>query len=444
MEFDRLNNQRKAGPVKTTSTDRPLKIAATGFVEAGAGSVASANAILLRELPRMGHHITFFSKPSFVDPRPLFPPDNPLHERFSFVESTNRITDRIRAHLEKIPVLGLALRRLDTFMYHRAIVRCISGAHQSTGFDVVLWLGEYAAGRVPGLPSVSFVQGPPGTDARSILSRWGEIRKLTPPLAAWRWRLLAKLRLSRPGLPPFHHSDLILVGSRQSERTLCERYHIPQNRLGSIPYPIDLDHFQLQPVARPRELPAVLRILWLGRIIPRKRLDLFLDGAALAIQQGLALRLTIVGNAPMFPGYLRLIKEFPFPNALEYHERMERAEIPALFGRHDVLVQPSEEEDFGSSVAEAQACGLPVIVGMSNGNAGYLSGGDIHLRDDHPQTLAAALKTFAGRSETEMETARMESRCFAEKTYSPQSVAMRLDSFIQRAAGSANPSTSSE
>ena len=42
-----------------------------------------------------------------------------------------------------------------------------------------------------------------------------------------------------------------------------------------------------------------------------------------------------------------------------------------------MLAQPSDEENFGSSVAEAQACGLPVIVGATNGNADYLCGRDI-------------------------------------------------------------------
>jgi hypothetical protein len=39
---------------------RPLRIAATGFVAAEAGSVASANALLLEQLLLFGHQVTFF------------------------------------------------------------------------------------------------------------------------------------------------------------------------------------------------------------------------------------------------------------------------------------------------------------------------------------------------------------------------------------------------
>ncbi len=41
----------------------------TGFVASQSGSVASANAVILKELLRSGHRVTFYTKPSFVDPR---------------------------------------------------------------------------------------------------------------------------------------------------------------------------------------------------------------------------------------------------------------------------------------------------------------------------------------------------------------------------------------
>jgi len=52
---------------------------------------------------------------------------------------------------------------------------------------------------------------------------------------------------------------------------------------------------------------------------------------------------------------------------------------------------------FGSSVAEAQACGLPVIVGRTNGNADYLCSRDTHLADDRPETLASVFRDYAER-----------------------------------------------
>ena len=119
--------------------------------------------------------------------------------------------------------------------------------------------------------------------------------------------------------------------------------------------------------------------------------------AALAIREGIDLGLTIVGGIGFIPGYEKMIETFPFRERLSWKKSVPRQEVPSLLRAHDVLVQPSDEEDFGSSVAEAQACGLPVIVGRTNGNADYLCSRDIHLKDDRPETLAAAYREMSSR-----------------------------------------------
>lgn len=378
-------------PAHATPPGR-LRLAVTGYVSAETGSVASANALLVRALLQRGCEVVFFSKASFVDPRPSVG-DAP--SGFHFVDANNRIFDTLRRHFAGIPVLGFIFGVLDTFTYHCLLLRLIRDEHQRQPFDRVVWLGEYARGRVRGVPTISFAQGPPGTDARSLLRRLPEIRALAGREVAWKWEALARARLSIFGRPPLRFTDHFVVGSSQSQQTLHREYGIPNARITTLPYPIDLDVFQ--PAARAirqgdaREFHA----LWLGRIVPRKRLDVFLDGAAAAIRRGQNLRITIAGRVGFIPGYERLIASFPFPDRLTWIRAVPRKDVPALLAQQDVLVQPSEEENFGSSVAEAQACGLPVIVGPTNGNADYLSSRDIRLKDDSPETLADALIKIA-------------------------------------------------
>lgn len=367
-----------------------MHLAATGFVSATDGSVAGANALLLQGLLDLGVRITFFSKPSFVDPRQAIPP----HENFHFVDTTNTVADQTRVRLDPVPVANFLARRLDAATYNRNLVRSIRAHHTTTPFDAALWLGDFARGRAPDVPSISFVQGPPGTDARSIARHHAQIRRLCGLPRAVGYRAFAALRLARFGLPPMRASDHFIVGSHQSQRTFTELFGIASERISTLPYPIDLDTF------RPAESPPAtgpLRCLWLGRIVPRKRLDVFLDGAALAISRGLDLQLTLLGRATLIPELESLISAFPHPDRLHRIENVPRSEVPAILRAHDVLVQPSDEENFGSSVAEAQACGIPVIVGSTNGNADYLSEFDIHLPDDNPASLADALATIASR-----------------------------------------------
>ena len=388
-----------------------MRIAVTGYVSAQAGSVASANALLLQGLLARDCEIVFFSKSSFVDPRPAIG----AHPAFSFVDVDNRLADRTRAKLSYIPGLGFIAGLIDSSTYNRLLVKRMREHHAQKPFDLILWLGEYARGRVDQVPSISFAQGPPGTDARSILKRFAEVSRLAGTQRAWRWRILAQLRLSRLGLPPLALSDHIIVGSNQSRKVLHDVYGIPDQKIHSLPYPIDLDLFRPAP-----EPHTGFRCLWLGRIIPRKRLDLFLDGSAEAIRRGLDLRLTIVGGIGFVPGYEKLIKAFPFPDRLTWVPSLPREKVPKLIHLQDVLAQPSDEENFGSSVAEAQACGLPVIVGHTNGNADYLCTRDIHLADDRPETFAAAL--LAQRKDNDIRPSR---QC-AEQHFSLSLITNRL------------------
>jgi glycosyltransferase involved in cell wall biosynthesis len=309
--------------------------------------------------------------------------------------------------------------------------------HRERHFDLVLWLGDYAWRRVRGVSQVSFVQGPPGTDARAFGERFAEVRRLGGLFTALRWYALARLRLSPLGLPRFQCSDHLIVGSGQSKQTLVERYRIPGERVATLPYPIDLNLFRLEMNALGLQSPdSSLRILWLGRVVPRKRLDLFLDGAALAIRDGVDLRLTIVGGIGLVPGYAKLIAAFPFPERLEWIRSVPRAEVPAWLHRHDVLCQPSDEENFGSSVAEAQACGLPVIVGRTNGNADYLCGRDTHLADDRPETLASVFRDYAERKRIGGEAwgDPAGSRALAEREFAVEAVVERLEEVLRAVA----------
>jgi glycosyltransferase involved in cell wall biosynthesis len=420
-----------------------MKLAVTGFVSEAAGSVASANALLIRELLRRGHEIHFFSKPSFVDPRPAVG----RAPGFRFFDVTNVGADRLRQRLSRVPVASFLAGQFDASSYNRLLVQQITANHAREKYDVCFWMGDYARGRTPGLPTVCFVQGAPGSDARSILRQSSEVKRLAGAATALKWQILAKVRLSPWGLPPFGNADHLIVGSSQSKRSLHSLFGIADHRVSKLPYPIDLELFNLQEAEPPasksesqssaadrQDAQQELRICWLGRIVPRKRLDLFLDGAALAIRKGIELRLTIVGGIGFIQGYEKMIEAFPFRDRLTWRKSVPRKEVPQLLHAHDLLVQPSDDEDFGSSVAEAQACGLPVIVGETNGNADYLCSRDIHLKDDRAETLCEAYQEMSGRKARGQWGDPRTSRECAERNFSLENVATSLIEILKAAA----------
>ena len=121
-----------------------MKIAVSGYVSAQEGSVASANALLLRSLLADGHEVDFFSKPSFVDPRPCVGE----HARFRFISTDNVGPDRFRAKVQKVPLLGFLACRVDCATYERLLLKKMRQEHTSRRYDLCLWLGDYAPGRV--------------------------------------------------------------------------------------------------------------------------------------------------------------------------------------------------------------------------------------------------------------------------------------------------------
>ena len=420
-----------------------LKLAVTGFVSEQAGSVASANALLLRELLLRGHEIHFFSKASFVDPRPAVG----NLPRFRFFNVTNTGPDQLRRRTQNVPIAGFLAGCIDAITYNRLLFSELTRVNAIEKYDLCFWMGDYARGRTPGLPAVSFVQGAPGTDARSLFRQSSEVKRVAGLATALKWQSLARIRLSRAGLPPFENTDHFIVGSSQSKRTLHSLYRIPEERISSLPYPIDLQLFNLASYessgatvdgrtggVNDNSAQLSLRVCWLGRIVPRKRLDLFLEGSALAIREGMDLWLTIVGGIGFIPGYEKMIEAFPFRERLSWKKSIPRQEVPSLLRAHDVIVQPSDEEDFGSSVAEAQACGLPVIVGRTNGNADYLCSRDIHLKDDCPETLAAAYREMSSRKARGEWGEPAISRQCAEYNFSLEKVATSLIKLLKMVA----------
>jgi glycosyltransferase involved in cell wall biosynthesis len=141
---------------------------------------------------------------------------------------------------------------------------------------------------------------------------------------------------------------------------------VPAGRRGLFPYAVDVEHFRSRSRPSPEERAdararlgigaghqAVLAVAKLSereapwdllRALPHLR-----DGPARGELEWLADRLG--------PGRARFLGYVPYP------------ELPALYAAADLFVHPVREERWGVSVAEALACGLPVVASTRVGAA---------------------------------------------------------------------------
>lgn len=420
MEVDGLGGQEA---VLTADAAR-LRIACSGVVGAENGSVASAGFLVLKELLRRGHEVDFFSKHSYVYPERLIE-----HPCFKYHACDQPRLDNLVAHVSYTYGRWLALQTGNA-VYMRRIIRAMARQHATRLYDSILFLGQWAYGRVARLPVVSWVQGPPGTDSRSLLRHGTAIRGLCG------WNEYAKLRGyacyrgSRVGRPPFRHTDICICGSRSSTETLVTRFGLSPGRVRELPYPIDLDAFK--PATASRDT-APLEMLWVGRIVPRKRLDLFLEAGERLIGAGTDLHLTVIGDFPFAAGYRTLIDHFPYPAQLTYLREIPQREVRRRMQGASVLVQPSEEENFGSSVAEALACGTPVVLGPSNGTGDYMGEGGARFSEYLPSAVAEATSRVLNLPAERVGRIRAEARKAAVAHFAADRVVDQLEATLREA-----------
>jgi glycosyltransferase involved in cell wall biosynthesis len=389
------------------------RLACYGWVEPEAGSVASADYLILRELLQRGVEIDFFANREHV-PRP----PGLDHDAFRYFGFTPPVIDRI------LPprIAGSFFWPLVSARWRAIFGPVAEARHRESPYDAVLSLGTWPAFTVSGVPVVTWVQGPFHTELEAIRRLRRQIWSMsgrTYYLAMVAYYATASLL--RRGL--LDSSSRVICGSEWARRSIAGR-GIPPERVHALPYPIDLELFH------PREPQPVdwgsPVLLHLGRLDPRKRLDLLLDAFAVVLRSFPRARLRIVGRPGSARNQLSLIERFPRREQVEYLPHLARPRVPELLHESAVLVQTSESENFGSSVAEALACGVPTVVGPSNGTADYIDETSEIFDAYTPASVAAAIIRVLERRRKEPHLVRHSTRAAAEHWFALSTVVDRL------------------
>lgn len=106
--------------------------------------------------------------------------------------------------------------------------------------------------------------------------------------------------------------------------------------------------------------PNRAELLHVGSTIPRKRIDVLLQVVAALRRTHRGIRLIRVGDT-FTAVQERKIGQLGLTDAVTVLPFVDRRVLAALYRRATLLLQPSEREGFGLPVAEAMACGTPVV-----------------------------------------------------------------------------------
>jgi glycogen synthase len=118
------------------------------------------------------------------------------------------------------------------------------------------------------------------------------------------------------------------------------------------------------------QLPAVVRdrdLVFLGRLVSDKGVDVLLDALALLATQGIAPRLSVIGDGPERPRLAAQAQRLGIAGRIDFLGIRTGQELVRLLNEHRILVVPSRyNEPFGNVAVEAIACGC-VVVGSEGG-----------------------------------------------------------------------------
>jgi glycosyltransferase involved in cell wall biosynthesis len=111
-------------------------------------------------------------------------------------------------------------------------------------------------------------------------------------------------------------------------------------------------------------------ILFVGRLVREKRVDLLIEAFALAKKRGVChVSLLLAGDGPLKNDLERQVRDLGLEDVV-FAGFTEQERLVEYYGISDALVLYSERETWGMVVNEAMACNLPVIISDACGAAG--------------------------------------------------------------------------
>lgn len=152
------------------------------------------------------------------------------------------------------------------------------------------------------------------------------------------------------------HASLVLTTNQDT-------YDMAQ-RIGALNPKMFLDTSlpeDFYPEAYPERIPdETLRILWVGRLFPRKGLPLVLDALS-KVRPDLKYELTILGDGPMRDYMPRWIEEYNLQGKVNWKGQVPWDEVKRAYTHSDLFLFCSLRDSSAAQFLEAMAYGLPII-----------------------------------------------------------------------------------
>lgn len=291
----------------------------------------------------------------------------PLNQRASIppTRRTDVVFSRCFTDLDRLLFFSKQ-KKLISDVERRELLRDVSVIHAHTVFS-----GGYTAYQLHkryGLPYIIAVRN---TDINVFFRRMPHLR--------------------RTGLEILKGAERIIFLSPAYRKQLFSRYVPdtvqPQLEKKSIVIPNGISSVFFQNIPLTKSPPGdVVRLVYVGELNSNKNLETSIQAATLLRQNGLDIRLLVVGAITQ-EKYRALVEKIDF---LEYHDRCSHSEVIKYLCSADIFVMLSHTETFGLVYAEAMSQGLPVLYTRGQGFDEQFPDGTVgySVSDTNPAELA--------------------------------------------------------
>ncbi len=169
---------------------------------------------------------------------------------------------------------------------------------------------------------------------------------------------------------------------------------VPEDKIELIES--EIDH---QSISRATTRLPSTDLLFAGRLIKHKNLDLVIRSVSLLKNESIQVTLSIVGDGPELSNLKRLTSELGIENQIIFHGFLpNNRDVWGLMKKCSIFLSPSTREGFGFSVLEAHYAGAKIIVADHPNNASsfYLNDSEdaLSLQESTPEAYAHAIKAL--------------------------------------------------
>jgi glycosyltransferase involved in cell wall biosynthesis len=266
------------------------------------------------------------------------------------------------------------------------LARCL---HDAIKFDVVHHVG-WGTVSIPspfwklGIPLVWGPLGGGQVTPKELLCLYGggKLREQLRTIRVTVLKFLPSLRRS------VSKASLLVATNRETADVLrsagARRVELlPDNAIGEAYLPAGIP---------PRFSRNRLTLVWAGRVIPYKGLELALRSLAV-VSHEYCVKLIVAGDGSDLARCKNVASELRIGRQVEFRGEVEWKRMPSLFVEGDVFFFTSLRESFGSVVLEAMSYGLPVLA-LDIGGVGTFCPSEAAIKVP-PLRLGETVKRFA-------------------------------------------------